>query len=192
MVFLDADDILLDGAHETILELARRRPDALACALHIIDGITGRRHRSPRQLGRFLAPFPPAFAVANAMWSLLPTQGATLLRTEVVREVGGYDDSDRGGDDWPFCAALAFRGPIAFSPAPGLVYRWRPASPGGEETQRSLIAGNAARVRRRLERDAGLPRWTRWVLPTLPAGHALAVNLVRPAVRGLRRIRGRT
>ena len=117
VVFLDADDILVDGALEMMLEVARRRPDAVAWVLGIVDGVTGRRHRSPRQLGRFLAPFPPAFAVANAVWSLLPTQGATLLRTELVREVGGYDDSDRGGDDWPFCAALAFRGR---SPSPPL------------------------------------------------------------------------
>lgn len=191
VVFLDADDVLVDGALETMLQLARSRSDAVAWVLGIVDGVSGRRHRSPRRLGRFLAPFPPAFAVANAMWSLLPTQGATLLRTELVREVGGYDDSDRGGDDWPFCAALAFRGPIAFSTAPGLVYRWRPASPGGEETPRPLIAANAVRVRRRLERDAGLPRWTRWVLPTLPASHALVLNCVRPGVRGLRRMRGR-
>jgi hypothetical protein len=187
VVFLDADDILVEGALETMLELARSRSDAVAWVLGIIDGLSGRRHRSPRRLGRFLAPFPPAFAIANAIWSLLPTQGATLLRTELVRELGGYDDSDRGGDDWPFCAALAFRGRIAFSTAPGLVYRWRPASPGGEETLLPLIAANAVRVRRRLERDAGLPRWARWVLPILPMGHALALNVIRPGVRGLRR-----
>ena len=186
VVFLDADDVLVDGALEHMLALARRRSDAVAWVLGIVDGATGRRHRSSRRLGRLLAPFPPAFAVANAMWSLLPTQGATLLRTELVREVGGYDDSERGGDDWPFCAALAFRGPIAFSTAPAMVYRWRSASPGGEDTPRTLIAANALRVRRRLQRDAGLPRWGRWVLPALPTGHALALNVVRPAVRGLR------
>ncbi len=189
VVFLDADDVLVDGALETMLDLARSRPDAVAWALGIVDGASGRRHRSPRRLGRLLARFPPAFAVANAMWSLLPTQGATLLRTDAVRDVGGYDDSERGGDDWPFCAALAFRGPVVFSAAPGMVYRWRPASPGGGQSPRALIAANAVRVRRRLRRDTGLPRWGRWVLPALPVSHALALNVVRPAVRGLRRMR---
>lgn len=187
VVFLDADDLLMDGALEAMLALARRRPDALTWVLGIVDGATGRRHRSPRRLARVLASIPPVFAVANAIWSLLPTQGATLLRTELVRQVGGYDDSSRGGDDWPLCAALAFRGRVAFSTAPGLVYRWRPTSPGGEETPRTLIEANSVRVRRRLARDRGLPGWVSWVLPILPASHAVALRLVRPAVRGLRR-----
>jgi len=191
VVFLDADDLLIDGALETMLALARTRPRGVAWVLGIVDGTTGCRHRSPRRLGRCLAPVPPVFAVANAVWSLLPTQGSTLLRTARLRQVGGYDDSQRGGDDAPFSAALAFRGPVAFSSTPGLIYRWGPASPGGPETSRTLIAANLLRVRRRLGQDRGLQAWARYILPILPPSHFILLNLVRPAVRWFRQIRAR-
>lgn len=191
VVFLDADDVLLEGALERMLALAKSRPEAAAWVLGIVEAETGRRHRNPRRLAAVLAGAPPLFALANAVWSLLPTQGATLLRTELVRQVGGYDDAARGGDDWPFCATLAFRGRIVFLAEPALVYRWRPASPGGEQAPRQLIAANTLRVRRRLRSDAGLPRWARILLPVLPVGHGLALNLARPLVRRLRRLRAR-
>ena len=130
VVFLDADDLLLEGALDAMLRVADSCPDAVAWVLGIVDGTTGRRHRSPRRIARVLARSPTLFAIVNAGWSVLPTQGATLLRVGLLRELGGYDDSQAGGDDWPLCAAIPFRGRVAFDGFPALMYRRRPQLSG--------------------------------------------------------------
>jgi len=185
VVFLDADDLLLEGALDAMLRAVDSSPDAVAWVLGIVDGTTGRRHRSPRRIARVLARRPSLFAIANAGWSLLPTQGATLLRVGLLRELGGYDDSEAGGDDWPLCAAIPFRGKVAFDAFPALMYRRRPDSPGGDAPFPSdLIRKAARRVRVRLRGQSSVPRWVIWILPIL---QLTAIRIVRPVVRVSRR-----
>ena len=186
VVFLDADDLLLEGALEAMLRAVDSWPDAVAWVLGIVDGTTGRRHRSPRRIARLLAGRPSLFAIANAGWSLMPTQGATLLRADVLREVGGYDDSERGGDDWPLCAAVAFRGKVAFDDFPALMYRQRANSPGGDAFPSDLVRRNARRVRVRLRGQSSVPRWALWIVPLL---QLTAIRIVRPVVKGARHTR---
>jgi glycosyltransferase involved in cell wall biosynthesis len=187
VVFLDADDLLLEGALDAMLRAAASCPDAVAWVLGIVDGATGRLHRSPRKIARVLARSPSLFAIANAGWSLMPTQGATLLRVELLREVGGYDNSERGGDDWPLCAAIAFRGRVAFESFPALMYRHRPNSPGGDAFPSDLVRRNARRVQVRLHAQPSVPRWFLWILPVLQLA---AIEIVRPVVKAARRARG--
>jgi glycosyltransferase involved in cell wall biosynthesis len=184
VIFLDADDLLLEGALEAMLRAVSSGPDAVAWVLGIVDGTTGRRHRSTRRVARVLARRPSLFALANAGWSLMPTQGATLLRVDLLRELGGYDDSERGGDDWPLCAAMAFRGRVAFDPFPALMYRHRANSPGGDAFPSDLVSKNARRVRVRLRGHSSVPRWVIWILPLM---QLTAIRIARPVVRGARR-----
>ena len=184
VVFLDADDLLLERGLEAMLRAVDYLPDAVAWVLGIVDGTTGRRHRSPRRIARILARRPLLFAVANAGWSLMPTQGATLLRADLLRELGGYDDSERGGDDWPLCAAIAFRGKVAFDAFPALMYRRRANSPGGDAFPSELVRRNARRVRVRLRGQSSVPRWVLWILPLM---QLTAIRIVRPLVTGVRR-----
>jgi Glycosyl transferase family 2 len=186
VVFLDADDLLLEGALDAMLRAADSCPDAVAWVLGIVDGTTGRRHRSPRRLARALAHRPLLFAIANATWSLMPTQGATLLRTDLLRELGGYEDSEAGGDDWPLAAVLPFRGKVAFEGFPALMYRRRPNSPGGDAFPSDRISRAARRVQARLQGEPSVSRWVLWILPLLQLA---AIRLVRPMVRGARRLR---
>jgi glycosyltransferase involved in cell wall biosynthesis len=188
VVFLDADDLLLEGALEAMLRTADSCPKAVAWVHGIVDGSTGRRHRSPRRIARILARWPPLFALANGVWSLMPTQGATLLRVDLLREVGGYADAGVGGDDWAMCAALAFHGKVVFDGFPALMYRPRPDSPGGDAFPSELILRGARRVQDRLRGDPAVPRWCVWILPFLQLA---AVRIVRPLVRGARRLRNR-
>jgi glycosyltransferase involved in cell wall biosynthesis len=182
VVFLDADDLLLGGAVEAMLRQARARPGAAAWVLGIVDGVTGRRHRSPRPVAGLLARRPGLFALANASWSLLPTQGATLLLTDLVRALGGYDDASHG-EDWPLCAAMAFHGRMAFDDVPALIYRWRPNSPGGPGTSSAQVRDNARRVRERLRAEPAAPSWLPVVLPIV---QLVVVEVVRPLVRSAR------
>jgi len=187
VVFLDADDLMVPGSLGALI--AGLRDGDVAFAMAIIDGDTGGRHRAPRRIAYALARAPRLFAVANTIWSLLPTQGATIMRTGDVRAVGGYGDRSQG-EDWALGAALAWRGRIRLAHEPALVYRWRFDSPGREGASGDLLA-NARFVRRRLLAEPGMPAVARRLLPLAAIPQWLAVEVVRPLVLGARGIRAR-
>ena len=186
VVFLDADDVMLPGSLRA-LKTGIRDGDA-AFAMAIIEGDTGMRHRAPRSIAYTLARVPPLFALANTIWSLLPTQGATIMRTAAVRAAGGYADSSQG-EDWALGSALAWRGRIRLGTEPALLYRWRFDSPGQAGANPDLLA-NARRVRERMRTDAAVPAVVRALLPLLAGVQWLAVAALRPLVLGARRVRG--
>jgi glycosyltransferase involved in cell wall biosynthesis len=183
VVFLDADDLMLPGTLARLL--AGLRDGDAAFAMAIVDGDTGGRHRAPRRLAYLLARAPRLFALANTVWSLLPTQGATIMRTADVRAAGGYGDRSQG-EDWALGAALAWRGRVRLTKKPGLVYRWRFDSPGREGADADLL-DNARALRERLRADLDVPALARTLLPLVAAAQWAAVTLVRPVVRALRR-----
>jgi glycosyltransferase involved in cell wall biosynthesis len=183
VVFLDADDLMLPGALATLL--AGLRPGDAAFAMAIVDGDTGGRHRAPRRVAYPLAGRPRLFALANTIWSLLPTQGATVLRTADVRAAGGYGERSQG-EDWALGAALAWRGAIRLTREPGLVYRWRFDSPGRPGAGLDLL-GNARFVRERLHADPGVPALARRLMWLIAAAQWLMVAVVRPLALALRR-----
>lgn len=151
VVFLDADDSLLPGALERMIAGLDRQSDSPALVGRIVDP-TGALHRAPRRLAVGLARHRQLFAWVNAAWSLMPTQGCTIMRTAAVRDAGGYGDASLG-EDWMLAVRLAFRGPIGFDPEPALVYRSRPDSPGAARASRRALLHNAAHVRARLRED---------------------------------------
>jgi len=185
VVFLDVDDVLLPGAVRALAQGLGARPEAAACCLAIVDGDTGQRHRSPRALARRLATWPFVFALANSIWSLLPTQGATIMRTHDVRDAGGYADRSQG-EDWALGVGLAWRGRVAFGDEPALVYRWRGDSPGRAGSHAVLLS-NARCIRERLQGDPRVPGVVRASLPVVAALQWLAVAVVWPVWRGMRR-----
>jgi glycosyltransferase involved in cell wall biosynthesis len=185
VVFLDADDLLLPGTLARLL--AGLRDDDIAFAMAIVDGDTGGRHRAPRRIAYALARAPRLFALANTIWSLLPTQGATIMRTADVRAAGGYGDRSQG-EDWALAATLAWHGRVRLAREPGLVYRWRFDSPGREGADADLL-DNARALRERLRHEPQLPAAARVGLALAAVLQWLAVMVVRPLVRGLRRLR---
>lgn len=188
VVFLDADDVMLPGSLAALAGGIRSRPGAAAFVMAILDGDTGRRHRSPRPLARRLAGRPRLFAAANSAWSLLPTQGATIMRTADARDAGGYADRAQG-EDWALGTSLAWRGRVSFSAQPALVYRWRGDSPGRSGAAGTLLA-NARCVRARLREDRAVPDLARRLLPVVAVGQWTAIVVVRPVWRGARRLVG--
>lgn len=185
VVFLDADDTFLNGALEALvegLEADRRRS---VYVLSIVDGVTGKRHRSPRRVARALSRLPRVFALANTIWSLLPTQGAAIMRVVDVRECGGYADSDHG-EDWTLAVSLGFRGRVSFDLRPGLRYQRRDDSPGTAAVGDGVLLENARRVRARIRDDPAIARWARRVLPLIAAAQWSAARIVYPTYRRLR------
>ncbi len=186
VVFLDADDVLLPGSLRTLSATLSAHPEAAAVAMALVDGETGRRHRSPRLVARMLAPAPRLFALANTVWSLLPTQGATIMRTADVRAAGGYADRSHG-EDWALATSLTWRGRIRFLGEPALVYRWRGDSPGrgGDAARLRTLRANAAGVRERLRADPAVPGAIRRALPLVATLQWSAAVVVRPLFRTL-------
>jgi Glycosyl transferase family 2 len=168
VVFLDADDELLPGALAMLVDALDADGGRSAHVLSIIDGVTGRRHRSPRPLARALSRVPALFALANSVWTLLPTEGATIMWARDVRACGGYGDSDRG-EDWVLATSLAFRGRVSFDRRSGLCYRRRVDSPGAVDVSGAVLLESARRVRARMRDDPAIPRWATYGRPVIAA-----------------------
>jgi hypothetical protein len=185
VLFLDADDMLLEGALGSMQERISADPELAVAACSIMDAETGERHRSSRRLALRLARWRWIFAFANSIWSLLPIQGCAVLRTEQVRESGGYADSDLG-EDWDLAVSLGWRGRVEISERLGRLYR----SPEGSVARRARTPAelrvSARRVRERLRRDPAVPRWARLLLPAITLLQLTAIYLVRPVYRGTR------
>jgi glycosyltransferase involved in cell wall biosynthesis len=179
VVFLDADDVMLPGSLAALRDGLRAAPEASAFCMGLVDGDTGRRHRAPRGPARAVARVPRLFALANSVWSLLPTQGATIARTATVRAAGGYAGRSQG-EDWALGVSLAWRGEVAFSDEPALLYRWRGDSPG-QAAGRPPLAANARCVRRRLRQDPAVPTWAKAALPAIALAQWVVIGVVRPA-----------
>ena len=186
VVFLDADDLLLPGTIPRLVAALDRRPDCTALVAGIVDA-SGARWRTPRRVAMGLARHRRQFAWLNAVWSLTPTQGCTIMRTATVRDVGGYADRS-GGEDWALGASLAFRGRIAFDPTPALIYHARPDSRGPRRVPLGTLLSDAALVRRRLRDHPNVGGGT-FALAILAIAQAFAALLVHPLARALRRTR---
>jgi glycosyltransferase involved in cell wall biosynthesis len=191
VVFLDADDMLLEGT----LEFLHGRIAAIAslamCTCSILDGATGERFRAPRRFVPRLARRPRTFALADSIWTMLPIQGCAIMRTAQVREAGGYAEGDAGrGEDWALAVSLAWRGRVEVSERLGLYYR-PPGGPlrrGRGRTPAELRA-STSRVRERMRRDPAVPGWARLTLPVIALLHLAAIYLARPVYMAVRRLR---
>jgi glycosyltransferase involved in cell wall biosynthesis len=185
VVFLDADDLLLDGALAALVLGLDADDERAVHTLSIVDGLTGGRYRSPRGPARALSRAAALFALVNAVWSLLPTQGCTIMRTGDVRACGGYGDSDHG-EDWALAVSLAFRGSVSFDSRPGLLYRRRPDSPGATGLSGRVLLDNARGVRNRIRQDVAIPAWVRVLLPLIAVAQWLAARVAHPLYRSAR------
>jgi glycosyltransferase involved in cell wall biosynthesis len=185
VVFLDADDLLIDGSLAYLEREIEHDPEIAACATSIIEGKTGERHRAPRRLAYPLSRLRRCFALANAVWSLYPSQGSAILRTAQVRSAGGYTNSDVS-EDWALRSPLAFRGRIALRDRPALVYRRHLSRSPLETRGPGALAGAARRVRHRLRSDPAVPRWAKALLPAVALAQLTMIYGVRPIRQRLR------
>jgi glycosyltransferase involved in cell wall biosynthesis len=192
VVFLDADDELLDGALVELTRGIESDPAVVAYVMSMLEGATGARHRVPRRSTRGLAALPNhMFALATAVWSAYPTQGSTIMRTNAVRASGGYGDCSRG-EDWLLAVALAFRGSVRCDPRPAQIYHGD-APPGpGRVFGMDEVASIHRHIRRRIRADAAAPCRVGLVLPGIRALQWLMralVPLYRSALRKRRAAR---
>jgi glycosyltransferase involved in cell wall biosynthesis len=189
VVFLDADDMLLEGTLDFVHTRISADPAISVCTTSILDGATGERFRAPRRFVFRLVRWPPAFAFVDSIWSLLPIQGCAIMRTRQVREAGGYAEKYAGrGEDHILAVSLAWRGRVAVHERLGLYYRAAGGSREGRGRAPAELRASTRRVRERLRSDAAVPAWARALLPVIALLQFAAIYLARPLYRGARRL----
>lgn len=179
VVAWDADDLMLPGTLALLERGIRSDPKLAAFATAIVEHPSGARHRWPRRWVAVAVRAGAAFALLDSIWSLYPTTGATIMRTDLVRSAGGFGETG-SGEDWCLGVSLAFRGRIGWSEVPGRVYRLHEGSMLVRHTTLRHLHHNARNVRGRIRTDTGIPGWARRMLPLIAlaqyaalGGHAL-------------------
>jgi glycosyltransferase involved in cell wall biosynthesis len=190
VIVLDADDMLLPGAIEFLSSRITANPGLSVCATSILDAETGKRHRTPRRFVLWFSRLRRSFAFADSVWSLLPIQGCAIMRTEQIRDAGGYPDVN-WGDDWVLAISLAFRGRVEVHQRLGRHYRVTPDSLWRRPRDRAELVASAQHVRDRVRNDAGIPSWARALLPLLKLLQLAAIYVLRPVYRWTRRLTGK-
>jgi glycosyltransferase involved in cell wall biosynthesis len=186
VLFLDADDMVLEGALDFMCSRLKAEPSLSVAAMSILDGGTGRRHRTPRSFVPALARHSRFFALTDCIWSLYPTQGCATFRTDQVREAGGYADAE-WGEDWVLAVSLAFRGRVEVSDRLGRFYRPTGGSLWRRPRSAADLATSARRVRERLRSDPAVPSWVKALLPAIGMLQLAAVYVIHPVYIRIRR-----
>jgi glycosyltransferase involved in cell wall biosynthesis len=174
VIFCDADDRLLSGAIAFLSSRMAMRPELIAAICRYVswNPATGARailERSPRPVVFSVSRYQRLFALANLRYNCFPIVGG-ILRTEAVRDAGGFGDGDVG-EDWILGTQLAFRGPIEFHPEPSFLRRvhkgslWHKAHAHADYLERCNL------LRDRIKYDAQVPRWVKAGLPILALVH---------------------
>lgn len=131
VVFLDADDFLLPGALECRRSLLASADAAWAYTDGWLEDELGVRQRLSA-----LYPPPGGRADGGIFAGLLRHNficvDAAVARLALVRELGDFDETIRGTEDWDLWLRLAARHPVRWSPQPTFVYRRRPNTVSGD------------------------------------------------------------
>ncbi len=164
VIFWDADDVMLDGTLSFLEAAISAGPAVVAFGTAVLDEASGRRHRWPRRRIKRLVRSPHRFAFLNAIWSLYPSTGSTIMRTDAVRAAGGYSDADSG----------LVPGRIPRLPRPFRLERTArsplPRPPWIDHGEAHVPARSDPPRRRgppRIRTDPGIPEWARRSLPLL-------------------------
>jgi len=122
VVFLDADDLLLPGA-------LARRGGLLAGADAVWAHTDGWHEDESGARRRFSAVHTPVggrvegWIFAGLLRRNCITADAVIARLALVRELGGFDETIQGTEDWDLWLRLGARHPVRHSPQPTFVYR---------------------------------------------------------------------
>jgi cellulose synthase/poly-beta-1,6-N-acetylglucosamine synthase-like glycosyltransferase len=123
VVFADADDEIAPGSLTRGLSLLASRPEAAGVVGRSIVDEHGRyrRGRTPRTPYRLASRWTPALAPLFWLTAFQCSITSTVLRTDSVRDAGGFADTDIG-EDWQLAARLARRGHLICLDEPVRIY----------------------------------------------------------------------
>lgn len=131
--FVDSDDLLLRNTLETAVTALRSDESLLVAtgfAIHFEELSQLKDGAEALREGWFWKALGIPEAKALAMLENQYITANVAVRTQALREFGGWDDSDRSvWEDWAFFSRLAWSGKrFSLIPAPGYLYRNTPGS----------------------------------------------------------------
>lgn len=150
LALLDSDDEWLPHHLETLWALRGAFVLAAGSAIQPGDGT-----HPPRIYGPAFRDVAVLHSPATLVWpeNVIPASGV-LVRSDVVRAVGGFDTSLRYAEDFDLWLRVLERGPGIISSS--IVYRWH-----AHAGQKSSEAGPALATHRRIvEKYRGRPWWS--------------------------------
>ena len=117
VALLDADDRWCEDYLSEQISMIERYPDcgAYATAFMVDDGVREVVADTPQSEGEV-----DFFEESMHRYVMIPS--ATLLRRELVLELGGFPEGMRMGEDQYLWTKVARRGKVAFSPKPLVIY----------------------------------------------------------------------
>lgn len=166
VAFLDDDDEWPADKLQWQAEALRAAPDAVLVygSFRLLrDGNLQAQDPMARPAGRVIREF------RQQCWIMSP--GQTLMRTAAVRELGGFDPSIWGSDDWDLYIRLAGRGTFLYQDRVALHYRLHAANASGRALEH---ARNHLKV---VRRHIG------WNLPLLISHQRAASRYFCPRLR---------
>lgn len=124
VAFLDADDLWTNDKLELQLKALEQNPQAFV-AYSWTDHID--------ECGKFLRPASYTSLNGNIyerllIGNFLACGSNTLIRTQALKEVGGFDESLNSAEDWDMWLRLAARYEFVVVPRPQVLYRISPYS----------------------------------------------------------------
>jgi len=183
VLFLDADDIVLEGTLPLLLSRMTARPALSACACAVLawNAATGgiRSLDFPSRRTRLVARWPGGYRLYAAMINRMPTTGCVVMRTATAVSAGGFTDLDFA-EDWALNVGLAFRGPIEFLPARGRLLRVHGKSLRAQPRSRADIERAFELTRQRVTGDPAAPPIVRLASPLLALYHGRQARRVTP------------
>jgi glycosyltransferase involved in cell wall biosynthesis len=185
VVFWDADDLMPPGTLALLSERMLTDPGLSLLATRIEEG-GARRHHWPRRFTTWLATYPRLLALTTSISSQMPTVGA-MMRTDQVRDAGGFPDLETG-DDWVLGVALAFRGRVGVLDHVGRIYHQHDDSVWANRQTPGHLLEHARAVRSALSEDPAVPGPVKCGLPAIALAQWLVIRVVRPVARQARRV----
>ncbi|MBO9445912.1 glycosyltransferase [Ruegeria sp. R14_0] len=143
VLFLDADDLL----HPDALRLYSQAlsSSGAVAALSGVQRISIQGDEMRGTDNRLLVPEQDQLA-ALLRKNFVVNGGALALRTDVARQVGGYDTSLTNGEDWEFWCRAALIGPFHVMEGPALLYYRQVASGANFKTRAPAFARRVASI----------------------------------------------
>ncbi len=159
IAFLDDDDVWLPANIANHVAMLRGAPD--------LEAVMGQIVTTDMDLKPAGEPWPEqgktGDKLVHAMLSgYYPQLGGTLVRADVAREVGLFDETLLGDQDWDWQLRIARRRKVGFTPTPSVLFRQRP--PGSFDKLRIM----RLRFARTVFLRHAMPEWRVF-------GHPLAI-----------------
>lgn len=175
VMFWDADDVLLPGVLSRMCSMLDEQPDVVAVTMDSVrwtpETGPGERWPWPRRVMYPLTRRRRLFSLIALLYNPFTTTGPALIRTEAVRDAGGFAEDIEVYEDWALSGSLAVRGRIVMLRETGRLYRVHDESLSFAHLHHPDQGEWLRRIRRRARRDPRVPLWIKALMPLVWVHH---------------------